>query len=204
MYSFAFTPSRYAMQSTNRLSPESIYEYRSNFPKQYHQLKHSLHMSSPLEEQESPKSSKNKKEDAIDLDIDIPLFVTYTISILGIASAAVLLWSEASIAMTRCGPVLLPDFVERSAYVSIFIIVSGTNLSRIIFGSSMTEVLMGDAIGETTAGKNLFGSMEVLAVASVLGAFALLAWQVLNGDAFADGAGLSGIDVRWCKLTNEV
>lgn len=200
MYSFAFTPSRYATQSNNGQSLERIYKYRSTFSKQHHQQKHTLHMASPLEEQESPKSSKNKKED---LDIDIPLFVTYTTSILGIASAAVLLWSEASIAITRCGPILLPDALERSAYVSTFIIASGTNLSRIIFGSSMTELLMGDGIGETVLGKRLFGSMEVLSVVSVLGAFALLAWQVLNGDAFADGAGLSGIDVRWCKLTNE-
>jgi hypothetical protein len=204
VYSFAFTPSRYAMHISinGQSSPaDSIYEYRSNFPKQHHQLKHTLHMSSPLEEQESPKSSKNKTED---LDIDLPLFVIYTTSILGIASAAVLLWSEASIAVTRCGTIYLPEVVERSAYVSTFIIASGTTLSRIIFGSSMTELLMGDGIGGIVAGKRFFGSMEVLTIVSVLGAFALLAWQVLNGDAFAEGAGLSGIDVRWCKLTHEV
>ena len=68
----------------------------------------------------------------------------------------------------------------------------------------MTRLLMGDIVGDKVVEKRLLGSMEVLAFISVIGAFAVLAWQVLNGDAFADGAGLSGIDIRWCKLMNEV
>jgi len=157
-------------------------------------------MASPSEEQDRPK----RKKDVLDLAIHVSPFVTYTTSILGIISATVLIWSEASIAMTRCGTLLLPEVVERSAYVAVFIIASGTNLSRIIFGSSMTRLLMGDIVGDKVVEKRLLGSMEVLAFISVIGAFAVLAWQVLNGDAFADGAGLSGIDIRWCKLMNEV
>jgi len=52
--------------------------------------------------------------------------------------------------------------------------------------------------------KRLFGIMETMAFLSIMGAVGVLAWQVLNGDAFADGAGFSGIDVRWCRLMNEV
>ena len=175
------------------------------FPMQRRRQQHILlHMTSPSEEEERLKSPQKKKKDVLDLGFDISPFVTYTTSILGITSATVLIWSEVSIVMTRCGTILLSDATERSAYVSIFIIASGTNLSRIIFGSSMTKLLLGDIVGEKVVEKSLFGSMEVLVFISVLGAFTVLAWQVLNGDAFADGAGLSGIDVRWCKLMNEV
>ncbi len=140
--------------------------------------------------------------------------VVTTTAILGILSSLTLLWSEASIVLTRCGPSLLPDFIERSAYISTFIVASGTNLSKTMFGSSMTKLLLRskddsdynsntDGIQVSSTEKNLFATMEYLSFISVASAFGVLAWQVLNGDAFSDGAGMSGIDIRWCQLMNE-
>ena len=146
-------------------------------------------------------------------------------SMLGISSSLVLIWSEISIALTRCGPLLLPDAIERAAYLAVFIIASGTNLSKIIFGESMTQMLLADDNSSGCASRGirtyirvgrfafhvenhplerqLFVLMETLAFVSIMGAFGVLAWQVMNGDAFAEGAGFSGIDIRWCRLTNE-
>ena len=135
------------------------------------------------------------------------------VSFVGIISSVIMLWSEVSVALTRCGPPLLPDFLEKSSYISVFIFASGSNLSRIIFGSSMAELILGD--DDTSASsddnkvpvleveKELFRLMELMIFWTVLGAFAVLAIQVWNGDAFADGSKMSGIDVRRCRLMNE-
>ena len=63
-------------------------------------------------------------------------FVVTTTAVFGILSSLTLLWSEASIVLTKCGPMLLPDFLERSAYISAFIIASGTNLSKTILSDN--------------------------------------------------------------------
>ena len=168
-----------------------------------------LNMSSNSDDQEQRRRKKalGIPSNPDDVDFSIEPYIIYTTSILGISSALVLLWSEISIALTRCGPTLLPDAIERSAYISVFIIASGSNLSRIIFGSSMADLMVSNAGGSDLSGKpleeHMFRFMETLTFLSILGAFGLMAWQVLNGDAFADGAGMSGIDIRWCRLMNE-
>ena len=53
-------------------------------------------------------------------DFNYSSLIIATTSMIGIFSALILIWSEVSIATTRCGPVLLPDFLERSAYIQIF------------------------------------------------------------------------------------
>ena len=126
-------------------------------------------------------------------------YITSAVAVFGIISALIMLWSEASIAVTRCGPVLLPDSVEKSSYISVFVLASGSNLSRIIFGSGMSNLI---PVGDDE--KRLFRFMEAAVFFSILGAFGVLGLQVSNSDAFADGACMTGIDVRRCQLMNEV
>lgn len=126
--------------------------------------------------------------------------ITRSISMIGIFSSLILFWDEGSIVLTRCGPILLSDAIESSSYIATFILASGSNLSRIIYGSSLTSLLLEEEEGFSKA---IFRASEMLSIMAVLGAFVVFAWQALSGDAFADGAGLSGIDVRWCRLMNE-
>ena len=72
-------------------------------------------------------------------------------------------------------------------------------MSRIIFGSGMSNLI---PVGDDE--KRLFRFMEAAVFFSILGAFGVLGLQVSNSDAFADGAGMTGIDVRRCQLMNEV
>ena len=144
--------------------------------------------------------SENEEQKVQENPLTLKSVVTSTISIIGIISSLVLLWSEESIAFTRCGPVELSDSLERSSYIATFILASGSNLSRIIYGSPLTDLLIEEEDGIS---KTFFSVGEILSVTAVLGAFGGCAWQVFTGDAFAEGAGLSGIDVRWCRLMNE-
>lgn len=159
-------------------------------------------MSSPSDEKD-----ENHANHGLDADVISP-WITYGVSIIGIFTSLVLLWSEYSIVTTRCGPSLLPDVVERSSYISIFILASGSNLSRIIFGSSLNNLLFGEDIycernSSIVLQKKVFGIMEAMVITSVFLTFAVLAYQCLNGDAFSPSAGMSGINVQWCKLVNE-
>lgn len=150
-----------------------------------------LHMSS---------ESENEKNQIPDNPLTTEIIVTSAISIIGILSSLILFWSEESIALTRCGPILLSDKIESTSYIVTFIIASGSNLSRIIYGSSLTKLILEEEEGFSKA---IFRASEMLSIMAILGAFSVFAWQIFTGDAFADGAGLSGIDVRWCRLMNE-
>ncbi len=126
-------------------------------------------------------------------------YVRSGLAIVGIISSIITMWSEGSIMLTRCGPALLSDSVEKSAYICVFILASGSNLSRIILGTEMANLI---PMGECE--RQLFKLMESMVVLTIVIAFAALGLQVLNGDAFVDGTGLSGIDVRRCRLMNEM
>mmetsp|Transcript_16095 Transcript_16095/g.24155 ORF Transcript_16095/g.24155 Transcript_16095/m.24155 type:complete len:302 (+) Transcript_16095:65-970(+) len=142
--------------------------------------------------------------------------VVNTLSILGLSSAFVLFWSEISILLKNCSPstTLLPVEIERSAYISSFLFASATNLSKIIFGCSMTELLLleeeeegeyGVNVGNTNYNDNvvkpleraLFYATEVVAFMAVVSAFAVVVWQIVQG---VDNVGSDG---RWCQLMNE-
>ena len=105
-----------------------------------------------------------------------------------IASAATL-WSEASVAATGCGPALLPDAVERVAYVAVLAYAGATGFSRIAFGASAHAWL----VGEPPPGVARWA--ERFSLACVAGAFLALACQVANGQQMD---ALSGIDELYC------
>lgn len=138
---------------------------------------------------------------------EIALLLFGSTGVIGSISAALVLWSEVSVAMTRCGPINLPDWLERSAYLANFAVVAASILARIILGTSLTEFLSsrqpaGARAGSTT-GLALLAVAEYFSLVVLLGAVAVVAVQVGNGDALAEGAGLSGIDVNRCRLLLE-
>ena len=142
-------------------------------------------------------------------DVDAPSVLS-GIGVLGSVSAVLVLWSEASVAMTRCGPSSMPDWLERSAYLSIFPLIAASLLARIIAGKSLTEILCARLSGSNPPERSTMGSAlslmsvaEYLSSVVLLGAVVVLAVQIGNGDALAEGAGLSGIDVNRCRLLLE-
>ena len=193
-------PSRTNYFSKNKPSRACAFQKDFAFSRTIDQTR--VFMSSPSDEKD-----KSPADHGLDADVISP-WATYGVSIIGIFTSLVLLWSEYSIVTTRCGPPLLPDAVEKSSYISIFILASGSNLSRIIFGSSLNNLLFGEDIycernSSIVLQKKVFGIMEAMVITSVFLTFAVLAYQCLNGDAFSPSSGMTGINVQWCKLVNE-
>ena len=105
-----------------------------------------------------------------------------------LASAATL-WSEATVAATGCGPALLPDAVERVAYVAVLAYAGASGFSRIAFGASAHAWLVGKPPPDVARWA------ERLSLACVAGAFLALACQVAHGQQMDV---LSGIDELYC------
>mmetsp|Transcript_5305 Transcript_5305/g.8492 ORF Transcript_5305/g.8492 Transcript_5305/m.8492 type:complete len:138 (-) Transcript_5305:1637-2050(-) len=122
---------------------------------------------------------------------------------IGIISAAITLWSEVTVAVTRCGPQALPNWLERSSYLTVFVVVACSILARLIAGSSLASLL--DSFGPKSsridgAYRTVFSTAEALSLLVIVVATVVLGAQLTNGDALADGAGLTGIDVNRCSL----
>lgn len=165
--------------------------------------------------------------------INITSFTINTLSILGLSSAFILFWSEFSVLLTKCSPVTLPVNIERSAYLSSFLFAAGTNLSKIIFGCSMTELLFQDDYDDDDyyyhRTKNVFlnndidineninnnsnRNTETTKIQQIeIGLFyatevvAFMAVVSAFGVVFwqiAQGVEMPGSDERWCRLINE-
>ena len=118
-----------------------------------------------------------------------PSTLARPVSLTASVASAATLWSEASVAATGCGPALLPDAVERVAYVAVLAYAGATGFCRIAFGESAHAWL----VGEPPPGVARWA--ERLSLACVAGACLALACQVAHGQQMD---ALSGIDELYC------
>ena len=118
-----------------------------------------------------------------------PSALARPVSLTASVASAATLWSEASVAATGCGPVLLSDAVERFSYVAVLAYAGASGFSRIAFGASAHAWV----VGEPPPGAARWA--ERLSLACVAGAFLALACQVANGQQMD---ALSGIDELYC------
>ena len=114
-----------------------------------------------------------------------------SVSLTASLAAAATLWSEATVAATGCGPVLLPDALERFAYIVVIGVSGASSFSRIAFGESAYTML----VGELQPGAARWA--DRLLLVCVAGACLAHACQVANGQQLSPDA-LSGIDELYC------
>lgn len=123
---------------------------------------------------------------------------TLGVVLLSTLSSLGVFWSEIAVFQTGCGPMLLPDWLERSAYLGV-LVVSGLSLFwRIVtFGEGgLAYVLLDNtANGNPTVRRTFLQGVEVLVFLAVSGAVLVLMNQTLNGQTMD---GLSGIDLDMC------
>jgi hypothetical protein len=118
-------------------------------------------------------------------------------AIISCVSSSIVLWSEASVILTGCGPLVLNDtlftlndIAERTAYWIVLLAASSFWFCRLAFqGQSLSTILNLDP-------KQPLLVAEVLAYVAVLGAVVALSNQAMQG---AQMDGLSGIDIEYCK-----
>ena len=131
---------------------------------------------------------------SLDLGVTAAARTSYTAS-------AIVLWSEIAVIQTGCGPLVLNDTVERTAYWVVLVIAGVCWFSRIIAlggGPSLAEVVA-DAFGRDVRNRIevlLLISIELVSYMAVLGAVIALTTQSLSG---AQMDGLSGINLEYCK-----
>ena len=118
-----------------------------------------------------------------------PAALARPVSLTASLASAATLWSEASVAVTGCGPALLPDSVERVAYVAVLAYAGASGFSRIAFGASAHAWLVGEPPPPAAR------RAERLSLACVAGACLALACQVAHGQQMD---ALSGIDELYC------
>lgn len=132
------------------LSPnENQKERINNKQKHTHTPKQQTDQKEQPHEQPTPAPTKTPTPDSHEQDFEsfsnkYTSIIINSLSILGLSSAFILFWSEISILLTKCSPAMLSISLERSAYISSFLFAAGTNLSKIIYGCSMTELLLLD------------------------------------------------------------
>lgn len=124
-------------------------------------------------------SSKNQQEPIVLLGAAVSF-----------ASSSVVLWSEASVVLTGCGPLNLNDTLERSTYWITLLVAGSCWFCRLAFqGQSLSSILDLDS-------KRLVLSVEILSYVAVLGAIVALGTQTMQGSQMD---GLSGIDIEYCR-----
>ena len=136
------------------------------------------------------------------------LFLVIT-SIIGIMSSCGTLWSEFAVMVTGCGPLQLPDAVERGCYLgtltfaglSVFTrIVSGQGISASLGRVEIRDIELGD--DEVIVFSPLFW-LQIAEVASLIGvlmAFVALGMQEFKGEKMD---GLSGINIDMCRAIQQ-
>lgn len=132
-----------------------------------------------------------------------------TVAVVSLSSIAVVLWSEIAIFRTGCGPIYLPDVLERSSYLIVLGASSISMFTRIVtaFGPSVMNIPRGFAnfvlqcfdYKFSKYYKGFIVSLQVtetLALLAAVGAIVVLANQAFNGETMD---GMSGIDLSKCR-----
>ena len=132
---------------------------------------------------------------------DAPLLWT-AISATSITSSVVTLWSETSIFLSGCGPIELPDVVERVSYQAVILVAGVCWFTRLAFQRDPNSFLLTVATknSDNTWIRRQLQITEFLLYLAVVGAVVVLLNQIENG---AQMDGLSGIDIGMCKARHD-
>jgi hypothetical protein len=116
------------------------------------------------------------------------------------ASSLGVVWSEVAVYQTGCGPLYMPDWLERGCYLGVLAISGSSVFGRIVFRESLASLLVQDE--HSTSKKDArrraiaLEIAEWLAFLTVAGAVLVLGNQMINGETMD---GLSGIDLEKCR-----
>lgn len=169
-----------------------------------------------------PTPHDREKEPGSIIPLESLLLLVMTWAMMIAASFGVF-WSEWAILQTGCGPMALPDWLERGCYLGVSIVSSVSVLTRIVAfavsggideegsGGGLASLLL-VALQDDTSLKGdpprklpstistniriLLQVADYLALLAVAGAVVVLGSQVLNGETMD---GLSGIDLDKCR-----
>jgi hypothetical protein len=120
------------------------------------------------------------------------------------AFAIGVLWSEASVAATGCGPADLGDLLERVCYQGVIVSAGSSVFCRIVTRKGLAAYLEEDYFGEgmlATSSVVQVRVAEVLSLLAVAGAIVALASQISHGERMD---GMSGIDRELCGALRDL
>lgn len=143
--------------------------------------------------------------------LNVPLILQIA-TVLSLLTSAGTLWSEVTVYQTGCGPLFLPDVLERVCYQAVLFVASAAWFIRIVFRQGLAEflanqgmIVINDDKDESTTTRTsrvllLVRLAEAAAYLAVLCAFGVL-WNQMENKVQMDG--LSGIDIAACKARRD-
>ena len=151
----------------------------------------------PQEEEEEPLSSLNN--------------IVNLVAALSLFASADTLWSQAAIYQTGCGPLFMPDLVERVCYQAVIVVSGVAWFIRIVFRQGLGDFFLSDRglvmncqddndEAKWSTSRTLLNVAEGVAYLAVVGAFFVLTNQMENN---VQMDGLSGIDIAACKARRD-
>ena len=148
---------------------------------------------------------ENQQDDASFDRLNVPLILQVTAALSLLASAGTL-WSEATVYQTGCGPLLLPDVLERICYQAVICVAGVAWFIRIVFRQGLADFLVQQGMmlvndeSTTTTSRVLEGLAEAAAYLAVVCALVVLGNQIEN-NVHMDG--LSGVDIAACQARRD-
>ena len=145
--------------------------------------------------------NQDQRKDA-ELGLLLPVSI---LSITSILASIGTIWSEYTVFMTGCGPLSLPDVVERSCYLGVLVIAGSSVFARIVTGGSgLAIAISGNGIANENSNTNIVLQQirlaEWLSLLAIAGAFVALGSQTINGEQMD---GMSGINVDMCRAIQQ-
>ena len=133
---------------------------------------------------------------------DGELVVLASLSSLSLVTSAVTLWSEVAIYQTGCGPLYLPDLVERISYQAVIVVSGVAWFIRIVTRQGLADfgVDQGMMLPSQRSARWLLRAAEAAAYLAVVLAIVVL-WNQMQNNVDMDG--LSGIDIAACKARRD-
>mmetsp|Transcript_1185 Transcript_1185/g.3308 ORF Transcript_1185/g.3308 Transcript_1185/m.3308 type:complete len:231 (-) Transcript_1185:4312-5004(-) len=148
------------------------------------------------------------QQDNRDDQSEIPALLVWMGVALVVACSLATLWSEVSIFQTGCGPLYLPDALERISYQVVIAVFSVSWFLRVAFSQDAVDWVLDKTTVRPTKARQTASSLEpkrlllqaaqALTYAVVLSSVIVLLNQIVN-DVDVVGGGLSGIDEVACK-----
>ena len=146
----------------------------------------------------SRNDNDSKEENKSNYTPSVILVISIT-SMIGIMSSVGTLWSEFSVVTTGCGPLNLPDAVERGCYLGTFVFAGSSVFARIVSGKGISAFIeLGN--DKEIACPFLLQTAEVMSLIAVLMAFVTLGMQEFKGEQIY---GLSGINIDMCRALQQ-
>lgn len=158
----------------------------------------SLPRAAPLHLRDGDDDGNNQHitEDGDDL-----LLPTITFLLASAFASICTMWSEYSVVTSGCGPRSLPDALERGSYLSVLVVAGLSVFVRIVSGGQTLSEIYQNNTSKSGMNYNLyFNLVENLSLLAIVGAFAALAAQSINGEQMD---GLSGINVDMCRAIQQ-